>query len=54
MQILLWIALGLFFIAIVAPRRVAYPIGAVGWIFSPCIGLINLYIISQSTTISTL
>src|SRR5665647_570772 len=33
MQILLWIALGLFFIAIVAPRRVAYPIGAVGWIF---------------------
>ncbi|MDD1725256.1 MAG: archaeosortase A [Euryarchaeota archaeon] len=33
MQILLWIALGLFIIATIAPRRVAYPIGAVGWIF---------------------
>jgi Predicted membrane protein len=33
MQILLWIALGLFIIAIVAPRKIAYPIGAVGWIF---------------------
>jgi archaeosortase A (PGF-CTERM-specific) len=33
MQILLWIALGLFITATVAPRKVAYPIGAVGWIF---------------------
>ena len=33
MQILLWIALGLFVIAIIAPRKVAYPVGAVGWIF---------------------
>jgi archaeosortase A (PGF-CTERM-specific) len=33
MQILLWIALGLFITATVAPRKIAYPIGAVGWIF---------------------
>jgi archaeosortase A (PGF-CTERM-specific) len=33
MQLLLWIALGLFITATVAPRKVAYPIGAVGWIF---------------------
>jgi archaeosortase A (PGF-CTERM-specific) len=33
MQILLWIALGLFITATVAPRKVAYPIGTVGWIF---------------------
>ncbi len=33
MQVLLWIALGLFIAATVAPRKVAYPIGAVGWIF---------------------
>jgi archaeosortase A len=33
MQILLWIALGLFIAATVAPRKVAYQIGAVGWIF---------------------
>ncbi|MGZ4865516.1 MAG: archaeosortase A, partial [Halobacteriota archaeon] len=33
MQILLWIALGLFITATVAPRKVAYPIGVVGWIF---------------------
>jgi archaeosortase A (PGF-CTERM-specific) len=33
MQALLWIALGLFIIATVAPRKVAYPIGAAGWVF---------------------
>lgn len=33
MQVLLWIALGLFIAATVAPRKVAYPIGAVGWVF---------------------
>jgi archaeosortase A (PGF-CTERM-specific) len=33
MQILLWIALGLFITATVTPRKIAYPIGAVGWIF---------------------
>ncbi|MCJ7638870.1 MAG: archaeosortase A [Euryarchaeota archaeon] len=33
MQILLWFALGLFITATVAPRKIAYPIGAVGWIF---------------------
>ena len=33
MQILLWIALGLFIAATVAPRKAAYPIGTVGWIF---------------------
>jgi archaeosortase A (PGF-CTERM-specific) len=33
MQILLWIALGLFITATVAPRKIAYPIAAVGWIF---------------------
>ncbi|MGZ4894405.1 MAG: archaeosortase A [Halobacteriota archaeon] len=32
MQILLWIALGLFITATVAPRKIAYTIGAVGWI----------------------
>jgi archaeosortase A len=33
MQALLWIALGLFIIATVAPRKAAYPFGAAGWIF---------------------
>jgi len=33
MQALLWIALGLFIIATVAPRKIAYPIGAAGWVF---------------------
>jgi len=33
MQVLLWIALGLFITATVAPRKIAYSIGAVGWIF---------------------
>jgi archaeosortase A len=33
MQILLWIALGLFIIATVTPRKLAYPIGAAGWVF---------------------
>lgn len=33
MQVLLWIALGLFVIATLAPRKFAHPIGAIGWIF---------------------
>jgi archaeosortase A (PGF-CTERM-specific) len=33
MQVLLWIALGLFIVATVAPRKVAYPVGAAGWVF---------------------
>jgi archaeosortase A (PGF-CTERM-specific) len=33
MQTLLWIALVLFIIAIAAPRKVAYQVGAAGWVF---------------------
>ena len=33
MQALLWIALILFIAATVAPRKTAYPLGAVGWVF---------------------
>jgi len=32
-QPLLWIALVLFIIAIVAPRKFTYPLGAAGWVF---------------------
>jgi archaeosortase A (PGF-CTERM-specific) len=33
MQTLLWIALGLFIITILVPRKAAYPLGTAGWIF---------------------